>query len=252
VPTLAITLQGRGTLYRFDDRRAAELHPIIQFGDAIFSTGYELIDEYRLVGDLFDLIVAKTEPHLCLRQRFEKRVTDLTAEGKTPRQVRHVLEDEGLLSDLHSALARVAQLPPDDPATIVERITSDREAYLKERHHTMAKAAAAVANGAPKEPKAPKAPKEPSEKKIAGLLVATKITFGVAPDTTEKDKEGKETVVAGKSYDGTKNNPKRTGSKSDERFALYKKNMTIAQALEAGVTAADIANDLEHKFIVTV
>ena len=116
----------------------------------------------------------------------------------------------------------------------------------------MAKAAAAAANGEPKAPKTPKTPKEPTEKKIAGLSVATKITFGVAPDTTEKDKEGKETVVPGKPYDGNKNNPKRAGSKSAERFALYKKNMTIAQALEAGVTAADIANDLEHKFIVIV
>lgn len=46
-----------------------------------------------------------------------------------------------------------------------------------------------------------------------------------------------------------KENPKREGSGAHERFALYKTGMTVAKALEAGVTAADIAYDSKHEYI---
>lgn len=44
-------------------------------------------------------------------------------------------------------------------------------------------------------------------------------------------------------------NPKKPGSKTYARFALYKNGMTTAQALSAGVRPADIAWDVKHKFI---
>lgn len=44
-------------------------------------------------------------------------------------------------------------------------------------------------------------------------------------------------------------NPKRPGSASFDRFAKYKKGMTVAQALAAGVTRADIDWDSKREFI---
>ena len=44
-------------------------------------------------------------------------------------------------------------------------------------------------------------------------------------------------------------NPKRAGSTSAARFDLYVNGMTVAAALEAGVTAADIRWDVGHNFI---
>lgn len=44
-------------------------------------------------------------------------------------------------------------------------------------------------------------------------------------------------------------NPKRAGSKSHERFALYVDGMTVAAALEAGLTTGDIRHDVAHNFI---
>lgn len=82
--------------------------------------------------------------------------------------------------------------------------------------------------------KAPKVAKEkaPKIRKIAKRDPATKITFGA-------DKEGKE-------Y-GKANNPKR-GASAD-RFALYRKNMTLQQAVDAGLTSGDINWDLDKGYI---
>ncbi len=44
-------------------------------------------------------------------------------------------------------------------------------------------------------------------------------------------------------------NPKRKGSKSFDRFALYKNGMTVEQAVKAGVLYADIKWDTEHGFV---
>lgn len=44
-------------------------------------------------------------------------------------------------------------------------------------------------------------------------------------------------------------NPKRPGSASFDRFAKYKKGMTVAQAIAAGVTRADIDWDSKRDFI---
>ena len=46
-----------------------------------------------------------------------------------------------------------------------------------------------------------------------------------------------------------KHNPKRPGSKSANRFELYKKNKTVADFLKAGGLQQDLKWDVEHKFI---
>jgi hypothetical protein len=45
-------------------------------------------------------------------------------------------------------------------------------------------------------------------------------------------------------------NPKREGTKAHARFALYKKGMTVREALEAGVTRQDLRWDTERKLVV--
>ena len=45
-------------------------------------------------------------------------------------------------------------------------------------------------------------------------------------------------------------NPKKKGSAAHERFAKYHSNMTVAAALEAGLTAGDFAYDVKHGYVV--
>ncbi len=46
-----------------------------------------------------------------------------------------------------------------------------------------------------------------------------------------------------------KENPKREGSKTHERFALYKNGMKVSEALEKGLTREDLDWDTKHDFI---
>lgn len=44
-------------------------------------------------------------------------------------------------------------------------------------------------------------------------------------------------------------NPKKEGTKAHERFALYKKGMSVAEFITAGGHRSDLSWDVEHKFI---
>lgn len=83
-----------------------------------------------------------------------------------------------------------------------------------------------------KEPKAPKAPKEPKPERVSNFKK-------VYPDTAKivlLTPEGK--------------NPKRPGSEAHGRFNAYGAGgVTVADALKAGATYADLSWDVGHGFI---
>lgn len=133
--------------------------------------------------------------------------------------------DDAILEELRS---RAAQ-PPSDPAEICRIVIADRVRY--ETTHPLASRRDHTMNDTVAKPAAAEKPKT-----IAGFRPEQKITFG-------KDAEGKP-------YNGKDNNPKRAGSKGAERFAKYKDGMTIQQASDAGITAADLSWDTGKKFIV--
>ena len=87
-----------------------------------------------------------------------------------------------------------------------------------------------------KAPKTPKEAKAPKAVTIAGFAPTAKISFL----TDKKDPPAP--------Y-GPKNNPKREGTEGHRRFGLYKANMTVQAAIDAGVTKADISWDVKHGFI---
>lgn len=117
-------------------------------------------------------------------------------------------------------LAR-SERPPTDPALICELITRDRKLSIKERKMADTKTSKKPKGDAP----------TPRKKLYAGDLKITLLA----------DKEDKP-------Y-GKKNNPKRAGTASADRFEFYKNGMTIDQYVAAGGKYADIKNDVEHNFI---
>lgn len=84
---------------------------------------------------------------------------------------------------------------------------------------------------------APKPPKPDVPKSFGGYRGEQVISLGFNKD--------------GKQY-GPDNNPKRPGSKSAVRFALYKQGMTVKAAIDAGLESGDLVNDTHEtrKFIV--
>ena len=131
---------------------------------------------------------------------------------------------ERTVEPIWERLQQIAQPALTDPETICEQVSRDK------RRTTMAK----------KEPaeKAVKTESAPAEKKVSGPR-GTPQDAVIRMQLDEK---------AGKNY-GVDHNPKKAGSKGAERFALYTDGMTVGEALNAGVWAADITWDIGKGFI---
>lgn len=223
---VVVTRAGAGDLWLFPDVHTAERHPLRQFGDAMFSNVWEAFDEFR-IRELPALLMRVGKDGISAT--VSSRIDEMTAQGKTDRLIRDALISTMDL-EIWNALVSAASEPPTDPAVVFELVQSDRDKGVKSRNTTMA----AKKEAAVKEAKAPKAPKEVKEKVYGANKhkASAVITLG-------KDKEGKD-------Y-GPKNNPKREGSASAVRFALYKNGMTIQKALDAGVSSGDINFDSDAK-----
>lgn len=251
---VAITQQGFGRVWRFADRQAALVHPLVQYGDAVFGDELELFDEYRLLE--LPSLMRRFELSDELITGVEARVVSLREQGYTDRRIRDALVTEQTARDVFQALERRGSEPPEDCDTVCTLVRGDREAVLSRgRNYVMAEA----------KEKKEKAPKEPKVVTIGGLDPKTKIKFGTSPDKVEKiaavkevkNKDGSiktaavpasERTVAGSPYHPEKNNPKR--GKAGERFKGYKNGMTLQQAVDSGMTPADVAWDLKKGFIV--
>lgn len=94
--------------------------------------------------------------------------------------------------------------------------------------------------------KAPKGTLQKDEKPKAAAKEAPK---KVAPAANAKGAKPAKKEAAAKSEDNrkikvlAKENPKREGSESHKRFALYSKHSTVASFLAAGGTSADLRYD---------
>jgi hypothetical protein len=213
---VAITRGGVGSLWKFRSVIDADTHPLVQVGDAILSSEDDMMSTFRLP-ELADLAARLDSPHLATAIR--------SWTGQVARQ-----DHLHYVQKLWALVQRQASPPPGDPAEIVRLIRQDRtetrSTGVTVRLHPSARSQHNMTEEATKT-------RPPArEPKIATTGV---ITFG-------KNAEGVE-------Y-GVENNPKRAGSAANERFARYKAGMTVAEAIEAGVTRADINWDVKQGFII--
>lgn len=212
---IAVTRNGKGEFWRFENRSEADLHPLVQYGDAILDGSLDILSNYTLreLPEFFDR--AGLEP---------TRLEDLQrAAGGLERKMRAGLEN--LAEDAWARLLERATEPPTDSSEICKLVREDRIATLNtsRKETTMTDTAAAPADTKKKGGRTPKASKFGDE---------AVITLG-------SDKEGKK-------Y-GPDNNPKR--GKAADRFAKYADGMTVKQAKEAGVTGGDVEWDADHNYI---
>lgn len=123
----------------------------------------------------------------------------------------------------------------------------------KEKAAAPKKVAAKPAATAPKKVEAPKKvaakPSASAIKPLNPTKVATPAPAKAAPKNAAKPR-GRSSVYVGKKITLlSKENPKRTGSASYARFALYKTGMTVEAFVAAGGTMGDVDYDSKHKFI---
>lgn len=215
---VAVTRGGNGAVLRFDSVAEADLHPIVQYGDAIL----------RSPKDIRQCFTLAECARLAMKIEDRRLVSEIQATDASSKW-----GVESVTQRLWDQLCQDAPTPPTDPAEIVRAIVADRRVTLmigiKHRGASrMSDEAAAATAEAPAEKKHRPIPKEPKHAKTSV------ISFGV-------DKDGKE-------Y-GPENNPKKPGTATHTRFQLYKAGQTVEEAIAAGLTTADINYDADKGFI---
>jgi len=226
---VAITRDGWGDVWAFEDAETARYHPLIQDADLVVCSATDVARfwNYLFIGRLFDEVLGD-------RTRGDAARAEMQSD--TMRDERHArLCEQGW-----RMLEARAKAPPVQPARICEMVVTDRrqrdEWHRREatRRTTMTETTKTTATpAAATTAKAPVA--APAPKTTHGKFALTaKITMG-------KNAEGKP-------Y-GRDNNPKRAGSASADAFALYKDGMTVEQLAKAGVSPADLAWNVEKGFV---
>lgn len=206
---LAITRGGFGGVWKFDDFESADLHPMIQYGDAILR---EPADAARLY----------TRPELELLlgrlglERLSLEIRNSIVENGDWRRWQQAAEKR--MDPVWDALLVLAADPPTDPRVVFEKIREDRMAMKTQEMPRMAKKNNAeettsggdVGENAEKKTRAPRASTKYGDNDV--------IHMG-------SDKDG--------NLYGADNNPKRAGSAAAERFGKLRDGMTAGEFAEA-------------------
>lgn len=229
MPVYAVTRAGRGKVYEFKTVLLADQHPLIQYGDPIISKSSEL--------------------RSCLTMLECARLADQIGNESLAKEIRGCPKENKyavtrVMTDLWENLKTAQLAPPADPAQVMQTIVADRiatrhtgvvirprgEFEMSENEVNEANAGneSEAAAAAATEKKTRPIPKDP---KYAGTSIITLL----------KDKDGVQ-------Y-GAEHNPKKPGSASHARFALYTDGMTVTAAKEAGLQNGDFDNDVKHSYI---
>lgn len=216
---VSVARGGVGQPWLHDSVLAADQHPIHQFGDPI-------------LGRASDLARCMSLPEMA---SLADKIGDLKLAGELRGSL--VLESDyartSAVERLWDSLVRNSPRPPADPKEVIDIVVADRRGtrvtgVTVRRTETMTEEAAAATEAAPEKKTHRPIPKEPkfSETSIVKM---------------KADKDGKP-------Y-GADNNPKKAGSASHTRFALYKDGATVKESLETGLTRGDLSYDKDKGFI---
>jgi hypothetical protein len=223
---VAITRDGRGDFWAFGSFSEADCHPLVQYGDRI-------IDGPQSITKRLSLAEIPRVLRRCGREDLAERVLTCFGAPSYPQKVLRVNE---YAKYIWIALTESARSAPSDPEELVKLIVRDRKLSIEESKKMEAETPTTEATEAPKAKKT-KAPKAEGAPKAERYI----------RDHTIRLLSNAEGVKY-----GPENNPKRAGSASHDRFALYEDGMTIAAAVEKGVKTEDIAWDVRKGFIEVV
>lgn len=208
-------------MWLFDSYEEADSHPIVQYGDVICRGPEHIRTQYNRL-ELPDLLRRLGD------ESFRKEVLVKMGgpEGREAVLGRYQ-------NSIWSRMCAAASRPPESAEETVAIVVRDRKLSRTEGRQTKERDMNDTTEAPAKEKKA-KAPKEDKVKTIGGYNLGDKITLLC-------DKEGKP-------Y-GPDNNPKRPGSATSTRFALYKNGMTVEEAITLGVQSGDLIYDVGKMFI---
>lgn len=213
---IVIARNGTGDVWSFRDRTEARLSPIAQAHDVFASDAHELLRQY-----------GRDEADSLLRFAQGRDRSRLVDAVETWRDGRPGSELPPELRELvWKCVCRAAAVPPKDDSQVVRIIVEDRRALEGRSHRSRSEQ---ETSGAP----APVVSRR-------GRSMTENTTEAAGRSRVKDDAVIK--ILADK-------NPKREGTTSHDRFALYRDGMTVKEAKDAGVKAADISYDSAKGFI---
>jgi len=236
---VAVTRNGEGDFWWFPDWKSAYTHPLIQYGDVICE-GPDFIERNWTRREFPWLLSVLVDP-------VER--SEILVDFKSKGWDNWILTMDRYRGLLWQKMLDKCKPLPTEAETIFEIIKRDRLAPNLETRKMA------------KDPKNTEA--AATTETNAGQIVSDAAPASEA--TTEKGttkrkppvrepKYKNESIITlladkdGNPY-GAENNPKRAGSKSAERFALYTNGMTVEQAIAAGLTRGDLEFDVQKNFI---
>lgn len=222
---LAVTRGGTGDVWQFDSRAEAYNHPIVQYGDVLLGEPGDLVHHYNRLS----WNDARTVAGL-----------GVSSVGVAAMSRREFAALQELQADqLYVSMQARARVPPTDPRIVCEIVSRDRRigASMAKKKADAPDAPAAVKDVAPK------AAREdgPGGSNLPPVVRGPKGTPLDAQIHLMLDTKGVQ-------Y-GPDNNPKKPGSKTHGRFAMYTHGMTVQQALDAGIQTGDLSYDRDHGFV---
>lgn len=227
---VAITRDGRGDLWAFGSFAEADTHPLVQYGDRI-------VDGPQSITKRLSLAEIPRILRRCNREDLAERIRMCFDAASHAQRVQRVNE---YAKHVWTALAESARPAPSDPEELVKLIVRDRKLSIEESKTMEAETPTTEAATEATKAKKTKAPKAEGE--------------APAPKAERYNREHTIRLLSnaeGVKY-GPENNPKRAGSASHDRFALYEDGMTVGAAVEKGVKSEDIAWDVRKGFIEVV
>lgn len=208
---IVVTRNGTGAVYSFPDKKAARLHPVTQLYDVFAADSGELAAQFGRDEHELLLRFAEGRDRSALVNYIEEW-RSRSSRSELPFDARNLV---------WRTYCRVAQSPPIAADDIVRVITEDRRAVESLRLRSRSESASPGEFSPQKENRRIRM----SEEAKTRSRVSDTAVIKVLVDT----------------------NPKR--GKSAERFNAYKDGMTVKEAKDAGVTAADITYDKNKGFI---
>lgn len=206
---VAITRGGFGSIYLFESRQEAEIHPIIQYGDAFLCGSKDIVNQYNSleIGKLMSML--DDEP---LRVSVLRPIHPDLNLSHIEKRKRIIERSE----EIWDAILQLAVSPPSDPVEVLQVIVKDRKHFME---NDMSDEVVGTEEKVKKSPKA----KRYNNADVVRLL---------------SDADGKQ-------Y-GADHNPKRTGSASYLRFANYVDGITVGELIQKGNSQAVVFGDLDY------
>lgn len=211
---VAVTRGGWGDFWLFETAQEADLHPLVQYGDAILAEPHDIARKYNV------LEIGRFVSKLGLAELGVSILSKIDSELPNRKNIEVV---EQYSEQIWERMVKAARKPPVRPVDVFNLVQQDRQLMIQEGHMAAKDKTQTTDGEKTKAERTPRPPKYAAKQRITLL----------------DDKDGKK-------YSGKDNNPKRAGSKAHTNFSFLKDGMTVEAYVKAVGDQAVAFTELDY------